>query len=356
VKTEAALQLPEPVQQPQLHPIFSRALASGLELMEIIDGGDSLPYVSESTASERAPVHAGQPARLRDLGYDEIWLQNWLAGDPRRLGLGEVTVLAQELTQPRGGSLDILAASSEGDTYYSVEVQLGEVDAPHGFRVFDYWAANRARSPGKRHVAVLMAESAAGRYRQALEALAEFVPLLVIEMRIWRGVDEAIVVPETVIANESLDVAGTAGPVGGRAREREDWVSEATDEAMRFVEEFVDWTQENLGEVRVDYSPQSYIGVRRGRRVWAPLWLRLDGAMVYLPDPDSSREEQPSVAFEYFEERLRGAGLEPAWIRTYNAGANRCATASSRRSGPAASAGALARQLRDPRGRCQPIL
>jgi hypothetical protein len=279
--------------------------------------------VSEDSASERAPVHAGQPARLRDLGYDEIWLQNWLAGDPTRLGLGEVTVLAQELTQPRGGSLDILAASADGDTYYSVEVQLGEVDASHGFRVFDYWAANRARSPGKRHVAVLMAESAAGRYRQALEALAEFVPLLVIELRIWRGVDEAIIIPETVIADESLDVAGTAGPVGGRARERDDWVSEATDEAMRFVDEFVEWTQENLGEVRVDYSPQSYIGVRRGRRVWAPLWLRVDGsAMVYLPDPDGSREEQPSIAFEHFEDRLREAGLEPAWIRTYNAGAN----------------------------------
>jgi hypothetical protein len=85
---------------------------------------------------------------------------------------------------------------------------------------------------------------------------------------------------------------------------------------------FVRWTQEHLGEVRVDYAPQSYIGVRRGRRVWAPLWLRTDGAAVYLPDPDGSREEHPSVAFEYFLERLRDAGLEPSWQRTYNAGAN----------------------------------
>jgi hypothetical protein len=266
-------------------------------------------------------VHAGQQARLRDLGYDEIWLQNWLAGDPIRLGLGEVTVVAQELTQPRGGSLDILAASADGDTYYSVEVQLGEVDAPHGFRVFDYWAANRMRTPGKRHVAVLMAESAGGRYRQALEALAEYVPLVVIELRVWRGAGEAIIVPTTVIADESLDVAGTAGPVGGQARTREDWVSEGTEEAMGFVDEFIHWAQENLGELRVDYSPRSYIGVRRGRRVWAPLWLRLDGAMVHLPDPDGSREEQPSVAFEHFVKRLHGVG-EPAWIRTYNAGAN----------------------------------
>lgn len=72
-------------------------------------------------------MRAGQPAKLRDLGYDEVWLQNWLAADPARLGLGEVRIVAQELTAPRGGSLDILAA--DGDTYYSVEVQLGEVGA-----------------------------------------------------------------------------------------------------------------------------------------------------------------------------------------------------------------------------------
>jgi hypothetical protein len=32
--------------------------------------------------SMRLPMHAGQPAKLRDLGYDEIWLQNWLASQP----------------------------------------------------------------------------------------------------------------------------------------------------------------------------------------------------------------------------------------------------------------------------------
>jgi hypothetical protein len=44
-----------------------------------------------------------------------MWLQNWLVTDPARLGLGQVRVVAQELTAPRGGSLDILAA--DGDTY-----------------------------------------------------------------------------------------------------------------------------------------------------------------------------------------------------------------------------------------------
>jgi hypothetical protein len=53
--------------------------------------------------------------------------------------------------------VDILAA--DGDTYYSVEVQLGEVDASHSFRVFDYWARNRLRFEGKTHVAVLVVEA-----------------------------------------------------------------------------------------------------------------------------------------------------------------------------------------------------
>jgi hypothetical protein len=276
--------------------------------------------MSDGGTSSLTPLHAGQSAKLRDLGYDEIWLQNWLATDPNRLGLGEVTVIAQELASPHGGSLDILAA--EGDTYYSVEVQLGEVDASHGFRVLDYWASNRSRYPDKTHVAVLIAESASGRYRQALEALAEFLPLIVIELRAWRGAGEAILVSEVALANNSLDLAGTAGPAGAAARTESDWREACSDEAWEFHVEFVEWARDNLGDVRVDYTPKSYIGVRRGRRVWAPLWLRKDGAHVYLPDPDGLKGDEPSVAFESLRDHLVRAGLEAGWQPTYNAGAN----------------------------------
>src|SRR5580698_7373924 len=247
----------------------------------------------------RLPMRAGQAAQLRELGYDEIWLQNWLVADPARLGLGQVRVVAQELTAPRGGSLDILAA--DGDIYYSIEVQLGEVDASHSFRVFDYWARNRMRFEGKTHVAVLVVESAAGRYRPALEALAEYLPLVVIELRAWRGEAEVILVPETVVINRGLDVAGPAGTVSGEARSEADWKASVSAEAWAFHDAFIAWTRANLGEVRVDYSPKSYVGVRRGRRVWAPLWFRRDGALIYLPDPDDLRGEQQSPAMDEFQ-------------------------------------------------------
>ena len=62
------------------------------------------------------PISAGQPKRLKDLGHDEVWLQNWLSSDPRRLGLGEVSVKAQELTQAKGGSLDIWQSTATRTT------------------------------------------------------------------------------------------------------------------------------------------------------------------------------------------------------------------------------------------------
>jgi hypothetical protein len=267
----------------------------------------------------RKPIQYGRTARLRELGYDEIWLQNWLSASPQRLGIGPVTILAQELNHPRGGSLDILAADE--DTYYSVEVQLGEIDASHGFRVFDYWAKNRIRYPGKTHVAVLVAECAGGRYRPALEALAEFLPLIVVELRAWIGENEVIIVPEVVIADERLSV-GPGVATAGSERSEEDWREELSGESWEFHREFVDWASEHLGEVRVDYSPKSYVGIRRGRRVWAPLWPRKDGATVYLPDPDGSRSDEPSVAFEHFSDQLKPVGIEPSWQTTYNAGSN----------------------------------
>ena len=140
-----------------------------------------------ASAEQRVPMLAGRPTTLRALGYDEQWLQDWLVSDPSRLGLGEVTIIDQEQGQVSGGLLDLLAVDHASETYYSVEVQLGEIDASHSFRVFDYWARNQARSPDKTHVAVLIAESTTGRFRPALEALAALVPLIVIELQCWQG-------------------------------------------------------------------------------------------------------------------------------------------------------------------------
>jgi hypothetical protein len=266
------------------------------------------------------PIQAGRLVRLRDVGRNEYWLQDWLCADLARLGLGPLKLVEQEQTQAGGGNLDILAAA--GDTYYSVEVQLGEVDASHSFRVFDYWARNRRRFPSKTHVAVLVAESTVGRFRIALEELAEYVPLLVVELRSWQGSTEVVIVPELVVTNDSVDVSGTPlAATAGESRTAEDWKDAITEDAWLFHLEFAEWARKHLGTITVDYSPKSYIGVRVGRRVWAPLWPRKDGAQIYLPDPDQSRGEE-SPAYGHFRESLAERGYTLNWQTTYNAGAN----------------------------------
>jgi hypothetical protein len=75
-------------------------------------------------------------------------------------------------------------------------------------------------------------ESATGRYRPALEALAEYLPLVVIELRAWRGEAEVILVPDTVVINQNLDVAGPEGASGGARTEQP--VPRGTDGKRRF--------------------------------------------------------------------------------------------------------------------------
>lgn len=266
-----------------------------------------------------SPILAGEQSNFKSLGWNEVTLHDWLCEDPSRLGLGsQVEIKAQELGSKGGGSLDILAI--DGDTYYSIEVQLGEVDESHGFRVFDYWARNRERFPGKTHVAVLMAESASGRYRLALEGLAEHLPFVVIELRAFRGISETIIVPEVVISNVTLDI-GSVKSTSGSEQTAEQWRSSITAEAWEFHEDLVRWAESNLAGIRVDYSPSSYIGIWKGRRNWCPIWPVSDGGSIHLPDPDGSRDE-PSLAFEHFREELQEIGIEPTWTQSYNAGAN----------------------------------
>ncbi|MEV8221811.1 hypothetical protein AB0P16_05020 [Dietzia maris] len=274
----------------------------------------------ETAAFRDMSIHPARRVRLRDIGRDERWLQDWLAEDLSRLGLGNLNAVRQEYSQVGGGSLDILAESS--GTYYSIEVQLGEIDGSHSFRVFDYWAKSKRAFPEKSHVAVLVAESAGGRYRDALEELADLVPLLVIELRTWQGAGEAVIAPELVIATQTVDISSPNTRItASESKSEEVWREEASEEAWLFYEEFLEWSRRELGRIDPDFSIQSYIGMRVGRRVWAPLWLNKKGARIYLPDPDLSKERE-SAAFEHFQERLANEKIALSWNATYNAGAN----------------------------------
>src|SRR5438309_1752650 len=125
------------------------------------------------------PFHPSTPVTLKAVGRDEYWLQDWIVADPKRLGIGPVVIKAKELRQymGKGGRLDILAYDAALDTYYEIEVMLGECDADHGFRALDYWARERVRFPNARHFAVIVAENLGGRYKTVIDTLTQSLPL-----------------------------------------------------------------------------------------------------------------------------------------------------------------------------------
>jgi hypothetical protein len=159
-------------------------------------------------APNQMMIVAGAPATVADLGKDEAWLKDWLAEEPARLGLGDITILGGEPAQGEDGNPAFMA--TDATRYYSVNVKLGTLDASHGFHVLDSWARNRVRRPDKTHVAVLVTETLGDRYQTALKALSEHLPLVVVELQAWRGKTEILVVPRIALASDDLRLSKSA--------------------------------------------------------------------------------------------------------------------------------------------------
>jgi hypothetical protein len=172
-------------------------------------------------------IISGTPATVADLGKDQAWLQGWLKEGPSRLGLGELSITDGAPVQDEDGNPAFLASDEEHT--FCVDVRLGELEAAHGFGVLHNWARNRVRHPDGNHVAVLVTESTGERYRSTLEALTQHLPLIVIELRAWRGEREAIIVPHVALASGDVDLSGRSAAAAEVAA-ASDTTHEATDD------------------------------------------------------------------------------------------------------------------------------
>ena len=95
-------------------------------------------------------IVSGAVSTVTELGKDEAWLRSWLKERPNRLGLGDLEV--------GDTATDDSFVATDDDRCFSVDVQLGEMEASRGFQVLDNWARNRVMHPDKSHVAVSLVE------------------------------------------------------------------------------------------------------------------------------------------------------------------------------------------------------
>jgi hypothetical protein len=270
---------------------------------------------------------------LRAIGKDEHWLHKWITEKPSRLGLGNLVIKNSELVhyKNKGGRLDLLAYRGDLDTYYEIEVMLGECDADHGFRTLDYWARERLKNPNARHVAVIIAEDLSGRYKTVIETLPQFLPFIAIEIKVLRlegagdicTIDTAILAQPDDLMLDSGDEPDHSGNEGSQPRDRTWWDTNSNPTFLATVDAIAKYCNENVGTSRLDYSAQSYISLKKGRRCWLPMWPRANGVYVYLPGGENGAADAPSDFYNSVRQRLEEVGMElPSWTYTYNAGAN----------------------------------
>ncbi len=173
------------------------------------------PVSCEEWMMTNPTIVSGAVSTVSELGKDEGWMQGWLSDDPARLGLGDL-----EVTDGAADDEEHTFVATDDERCFSVDVQLGEMEASRGFAVLDNWARNRVLHPDKEHVAVLVTEAVSDRYRTTLTTLAEHLPLVVIELQVWKGENEAIVVPHVALSSDDVDLSDTpaAKAAGASAR------------------------------------------------------------------------------------------------------------------------------------------
>ena len=110
-----------------------------------------------------------------DIKEDNI--QQFIFENPTVLGLGDLTPIRREKTQPSGGRLDVLMAD-DNDTRYEIEIQLGATDPSHIIRTIEYWDNERKRYPQYDHCAVIVAEEITGRFMNVIQLFNGSIPLI----------------------------------------------------------------------------------------------------------------------------------------------------------------------------------
>ena len=191
-----------------------------------------------------------QSILLRDASKDEKWLQDLICQDPAVLGLGDVTVIQRERTQPTGGRIDLVLSDPEEDIRYEVEIMLGAIDASHIIRTIEYWDIERRRYPRHTHRAVIVAEEITNRFFNVIGLLNKAIPIIAIQL------NAAMVESKLILNfNKVLDlVEEEEEEEAGEQVDRKYWESKANEKSLAIMDKIIVLIPKEAGEVRVKYN------------------------------------------------------------------------------------------------------
>lgn len=192
-----------------------------------------------------------------DIKEDNI--QEFIYDNPDILGLGVLKPIQRERIQPAGGRLDILFSSSDDNTRYEVEIQLGATDPSHIIRTIEYWDVERRRYPQYNHCAVIVAEEITGRFMNVINLFNGSIPLIALQMNAYKTDNKVLltftrVIDKVELGNdeEEIDV-----PV-----DRNYWSNRSTEKTLKTVEFIFKDLNEYVDGLELRYT-KHYIGLSK---------------------------------------------------------------------------------------------
>lgn len=188
----------------------------------------------------------------------EDLIQKYIFDDPSVLGLGDLSSIQREKTQPTGGRIDLLLAD-DTNTRYEVEVQLGATDPNHIIRTIEYWDNEKKRYPQYDHCAVIVAEEITGRFMNVIQLFNGTIPLIALQVVAYKQGD-----------NISLDFIKVLDRVSFATEDEEQyeetdrkyWENKSTSKMLKEVDSIFNSLKEFVSGYEFKYN-KFYIGMSK---------------------------------------------------------------------------------------------
>ena len=228
---------------------------------------------------------------------NEKMIQDYVFENPSCLGLGDLTALTKEKTQPAGGRLDLLMAD-ESNTRYEIEIQLGETDPSHIIRTIEYWDTERKRYKKYDHVAVIVAEEITGRFMNVIQLFNGNIPIVALQLAAYKMSDGELALVFTKVLDQITSADEDEEEY--EATDRKYWESKSTKEQLKVVDSIFEQC-DHFKEFEMKYN-KFYIGLTKNGIATNPVIFRPRKSYVYMHFHRIKDEEE-------FETRLDAAGL-----------------------------------------------
>lgn len=189
----------------------------------------------------------------------EDLIQKFIFDKPDVLGLGDLTPIQREKIQPAGGRLDLLLGSTDNESRYEVEIQLGATDPSHIIRTIEYWDTEKKRYPQYDHCAVIVAEEITGRFMNVISLFNGAIPLIALQMTAYKIGDEISLTFTKVIDKVT---PGTDEEDAYEVTDRNYWENRSTKKMLKTVDDIFSDLAGYVTGYELKYN-KFYIGISK---------------------------------------------------------------------------------------------